>query len=51
MADHHVVIDNLVKTYPGAQKPSVDHVSFSLPRGEMLALLAPRAAARQRSCA
>jgi putative spermidine/putrescine transport system ATP-binding protein len=41
MADHHVVIDNLVKTYPGAQKPSVDHVSFSLPRGEMLALLGP----------
>ncbi|WP_320197630.1 ABC transporter ATP-binding protein [Agrobacterium sp. rho-13.3] len=41
MADHHVIIDNLVKTYPGAQKPSVDHVSFSLPRGEMLALLGP----------
>lgn len=41
MADHHVVIDTLVKTYPGAQKPSVDHVSFSLPRGEMLALLGP----------
>lgn len=41
MADHHVVIENLVKTYPGAQKPSVDHVSFSLPRGEMLALLGP----------
>ena len=41
MGDHHVIIDNLVKTYPGAQKPSVDHVSFSLPRGEMLALLGP----------
>ncbi len=41
MADHHVIIENLVKTYPGAQKPSVDHVSFSLPRGEMLALLGP----------
>ena len=41
MDDHHVIIDNLVKTYPGAQKPSVDHVSFSLPRGEMLALLGP----------
>ena len=41
MADHHVVIENLVKTYPGASKPSVDHVSFSLPRGEMLALLGP----------
>jgi putative spermidine/putrescine transport system ATP-binding protein len=41
MADHHVIIDTLVKTYPGAQKPSVDHVSFSLPRGEMLALLGP----------
>jgi putative spermidine/putrescine transport system ATP-binding protein len=41
MVDHHVVIDNLVKTYSGAQKPSVDHVSFSLPRGEMLALLGP----------
>ncbi len=41
MADHHVIIENLVKTYPGAQKPSVDHVSISLPRGEMLALLGP----------
>ncbi|CAN7654624.1 ABC transporter ATP-binding protein [Neorhizobium sp. LjRoot104] len=41
MADHHVNIDSLVKTYPGAQKPSVDLVSFSLPRGEMLALLGP----------
>ncbi|WP_377297877.1 ABC transporter ATP-binding protein [Rhizobium sp. SGZ-381] len=41
MADHHVVIDQLVKTYPGAPKPSVDSVSFSLPRGEMLALLGP----------
>ncbi|WP_367353661.1 ABC transporter ATP-binding protein [Agrobacterium pusense] len=41
MADHHVEIDNLVKTYPGALKPSVDHVSLSLPRGEMLALLGP----------
>ena len=41
MADHHVHIDNLVKTYPGATKPSVDDVSFSLPRGEMLALLGP----------
>jgi putative spermidine/putrescine transport system ATP-binding protein len=41
MTDHHVSIENLVKTYPGAQKPSVDHVSFSLPRGEMLALLGP----------
>ncbi len=41
MADHHVTIENLVKTYPGAHKPSVDHVSLSLPRGEMLALLGP----------
>ncbi len=41
MAEQHVIIDNLVKTYAGAQKPSVDHVSFSLPRGEMLALLGP----------
>ncbi|MFK0386458.1 ABC transporter ATP-binding protein [Agrobacterium sp. NPDC090273] len=41
MADHHLEIDNLVKTYPGALKPSVDHVSLSLPRGEMLALLGP----------
>jgi putative spermidine/putrescine transport system ATP-binding protein len=41
MAHHHVVIDSLVKTYPGASKPSVDNVSFSLPRGEMLALLGP----------
>jgi len=41
MVDHHVEIEQLVKTYPGAQKPSVDRVSFSLPRGEMLALLGP----------
>ncbi|MGU3575588.1 ABC transporter ATP-binding protein [Brucellaceae bacterium C25G] len=41
MADHHLEIDNLVKTYPGALKPSVNHVSLSLPRGEMLALLGP----------
>ena len=37
----HVVVDALQKVYPGAQKPSVDNVSFSLPRGEMLALLGP----------
>nr|WP_280517805.1 ABC transporter ATP-binding protein [Falsirhodobacter halotolerans] len=31
----------MVKTYPGAATPSVDDVGFSLPRGEMLALLGP----------
>ncbi|GGH44829.1 ATP-binding cassette domain-containing protein [Frigidibacter albus] len=41
MSEHHVVVDNLVKTYPGAATPSVDHVSFALPKGEMLALLGP----------
>jgi putative spermidine/putrescine transport system ATP-binding protein len=41
MTDQHVVVENLVKTYPGAVQPSVDHVNFSLPRGEMLALLGP----------
>lgn len=41
MSEYHVVVENLVKTYPGAAKPSVDHVGFSLPRGEMLALLGP----------
>ncbi|MEI4485118.1 ABC transporter ATP-binding protein [Frigidibacter sp. MR17.14] len=41
MAEQHVVVENLVKTYPGAATPSVDHVSFSLPKGEMLALLGP----------
>lgn len=34
MADHHVEIDNLVKTYPGALKPSVDHVSLSCRAGK-----------------
>ncbi|WP_136684056.1 ABC transporter ATP-binding protein [Falsirhodobacter xinxiangensis] len=41
MTERHVSVENLVKTYPGAAKPSVDDVSFSLPRGEMLALLGP----------
>ena len=41
MADQHVVVENLVKIYPGAIQPSVDTVNFSLPRGEMLALLGP----------
>lgn len=41
MTNHHVIVQNLVKTYPGAAKPSVNDVSFSLPRGEMLALLGP----------
>ena len=37
----HVVVKDLVKVYPGQTTPSVDHVSFELPRGEMLALLGP----------
>lgn len=41
MPEQHVVVDKLVKTYPGAATPSVDHVSFALPKGEMLALLGP----------
>lgn len=41
MPDFHVVVKDLVKTYPGSATPSVDHVSFSLPQGEMLALLGP----------
>jgi len=41
MTDPHVQIDRLVKTYAGASKPSVDNISVSLPRGEMLALLGP----------
>ncbi|WP_409310706.1 ABC transporter ATP-binding protein [Pectobacterium sp. B1J-3] len=41
MSDFHVVVEDLVKTYPGSTTPSVDHVSFSLPQGEMLALLGP----------
>ncbi|WP_126975017.1 ABC transporter ATP-binding protein [Frigidibacter oleivorans] len=41
MADPHIIVEDLVKTYPGAARPSVDHVSFALPRGEMLALLGP----------
>ena len=41
MVDQHVVVQDLVKIYPGAVQPSVDHVNFSLPRGEMLALLGP----------
>ncbi|PWC17743.1 ABC transporter ATP-binding protein [Brenneria corticis] len=41
MSDFHVVVDGLVKTYPGCAAPSVDHVSFSLSQGEMLALLGP----------
>ncbi|BES83603.1 hypothetical protein PEC302107_06060 [Pectobacterium araliae] len=41
MSDFHVVVEDLVKTYPGAATPSVDRVSFSLPQGEMLALLGP----------
>ena len=41
MTDPHVQVVPLVKTYAGALKPSVDNVGFSLPRGEMLALLGP----------
>ncbi|MCS2608084.1 ABC transporter ATP-binding protein [Halomonas dongshanensis] len=41
MTDSHVIVEHLVKTYPGASAPSVDDVGFSLPRGEMLALLGP----------
>ncbi|MDR3471104.1 MAG: ABC transporter ATP-binding protein [Devosia sp.] len=41
MADRHVVVDDLVKTYPNTGRPAVDHVSFSLERGQMLALLGP----------
>ena len=41
MADRHVLVDDLVKTYPNAARPAVDHVSFSLERGQMLALLGP----------
>ncbi len=41
MSDFHVGVSGLAKVYPGATAPAVDNVSFSLPRGEMLALLGP----------
>jgi putative spermidine/putrescine transport system ATP-binding protein len=41
ITDRHVAVDGLSKTYPGAGRPAVDRVSFSLERGEMLALLGP----------
>ncbi|KKB12175.1 spermidine/putrescine ABC transporter ATP-binding protein [Devosia geojensis] len=41
MADKHVIVEQLVKTYPGSGAPSVDHVDFDLEKGEMLALLGP----------
>lgn len=41
MAQKHVIVEQLVKTYPGSGAPSVDHVDFDLEKGEMLALLGP----------
>ena len=41
MAETHVIVEQLVKTYPGSTAPSVDHVDFKLEKGEMLALLGP----------
>ena len=41
MADQHVLVEQLVKTYPDSAVPSVDHVDFALSTGEMLALLGP----------
>lgn len=41
MTQKHVIVEQLVKTYPGSGAPSVDHVDFDLEKGEMLALLGP----------
>jgi putative spermidine/putrescine transport system ATP-binding protein len=41
MAEKHVIVEQLAKTYPGSGTPSVDHVDFDLEKGEMLALLGP----------
>jgi putative spermidine/putrescine transport system ATP-binding protein len=41
MTEQHVIVEQLVKTYPGSDVPSVDHVNFELRQGEMLALLGP----------
>src|SRR5690606_15676855 len=41
MAAKHVIVEQLAKTYPGSDAPSVDHVDFDLEKGEMLALLGP----------
>lgn len=41
MNSGYLQISGLVKTYPGATTPSVDHVDLSLAQGQMLALLGP----------
>jgi ABC-type Fe3+/spermidine/putrescine transport system ATPase subunit len=37
----HVSIKGLTKTYPGAEKPSLDRLSLEIPSGELTALLGP----------
>ncbi len=41
MSDVHLSVNQLAKSYPGAQAPAVNDVSLHVPSGEMLALLGP----------
>lgn len=40
-----ITADNLTKTYPGGTK-AVDHISFSLERGEIFGFLGPNGAGK-----
>lgn len=41
-----IVVDDLVKRYKGSKKNAVDHVSFSVKKGEFFALLGPNGAGK-----
>lgn len=46
MSDAVIEVDSLVKRYKGAESSAVDHVSFTVQRGELFALLGPNGAGK-----
>ena len=45
-ADDAVAFDHVTFTYPGADRPALEDVSFSVQPGEVVALVGPSAGAR-----
>ena len=39
--DHTVVFDQVTFRYPGAERPALDHVSFTVPEGSVVGLVGP----------
>ena len=46
MTNNIIEVNNLIKQYKGAKKPSVDNISFSVKKGEFFAFLGPNGAGK-----